>query len=47
MASFCRVSEVNGETERLPVGAAVEIQANHLEHHVKQIRAIRSEVGGV
>ena len=37
----------NGETERMPVGAVVEIQADHVEHHVKQIRAIRSEVGGV
>jgi uncharacterized damage-inducible protein DinB len=37
----------NGETVRLPVGAVVEMQADHLEHHVKQIRAIRSEVGGV
>ena len=37
----------NGETERLPVGAVVEMQADHVEHHVKQIRAIRSEIGGV
>ena len=37
----------NGEIEQLPVGAAVEIQAGHVEHHVKRIRAIRSEVGGV
>lgn len=37
----------DGEIERLPVGAIVEMQADHLEHHVKQIRAIRSEVGGV
>jgi hypothetical protein len=37
----------NGESERLPVGAVVEIQADHVEHHVKQIRAIRSGVGGV
>lgn len=33
----------NAEIERLPVGAIVEMQADHLEHHVKQIRAIRSE----
>jgi len=37
----------NGETERLPAGAVVEMQADHLEHHVKQIRAIRSAIGGV
>ncbi len=37
----------NGEIERLPVGALVEMQADHVEHHVKQIRTIRSEVGGV
>jgi len=37
----------NGETERVPVGAVVEMQADHVEHHVKQIRAIRSEIGGV
>ena len=37
----------NGETERMPVGAVVEIQAEHVEHHLKQIRAIRSEVSGV
>jgi hypothetical protein len=36
----------DGEIERLPVGAIVEMQADHLEHHVKRIRAIRSEVGG-
>ena len=35
------------EIEWLPVGAIVEMQANHIEHHVKQIRAIRSENGGV
>ncbi len=37
----------NGEIERLPVGAIVEMQADHVEHHVKQIRTIRSEVGAV
>lgn len=35
----------NGETERMPVGAVVGINADHVEHHVKRIRAIRSEVG--
>jgi hypothetical protein len=37
----------NGETERVPVGGVVEMQAHHVEHHVKRIRAIRSEIGGV
>jgi hypothetical protein len=31
----------DGETERLPVGAIVEMQAHHVEHHVEKIRAIR------
>lgn len=37
----------DGEVERLPVGAIVEMQADHLEHHVNQIRAIREEIDGV
>lgn len=37
----------DGNIERVPVGAIVGMQADHVEHHVKQIRAIRSEVGGV
>ena len=37
----------SGETERVPVGAVVEMQADHVEHHVQRIRAIRLEVGGV
>jgi uncharacterized damage-inducible protein DinB len=37
----------DGKIERLPVGTIVEMQTDHVEHHVKQIRAIRSEVGGV
>ena len=36
----------NGEVEPLPVGAAVEIQAEHVEHHVKRILAIRAELAG-
>jgi len=36
----------SGEVESMPVGAVVEINADHLEHHLKQIQAIRSEVGG-
>lgn len=36
----------DGETERVPVGFIVEMQADHVEHHVKQVHRIRSEVGG-
>jgi hypothetical protein len=36
----------NGDTERMPVGAIVEIQAYHVEHHVKRIHAICAESGG-
>ena len=35
------------EIERLPVGAIVEMQADHVEHHVKKIRAILLEIDGV
>jgi hypothetical protein len=34
----------DGTTERLPVGAIIEMQADHVEHHVKRIRAIRGEI---
>ncbi len=37
----------DGETERVPVGGVVEMQANHVVHHVNRIRAIRSEIGSV
>ena len=37
----------NGEIERVPVGAVVELQAEHVVHHVERIRAIRSEIDGV
>lgn len=36
----------NGETERLPVGAVVEMQADHVVHHVNRILAIRRESDG-
>jgi uncharacterized damage-inducible protein DinB len=36
----------DGEIERLTVRAIVRMQADHVEHHVKRIRAIRSEVEG-
>lgn len=38
--------EPNGETERVPVGFAIKMQADHIEHHVKRILAIRDEIGG-
>jgi len=40
------VRMASGETARLTVGAIVEIQANHLHHHVRRILAIRAERGG-
>jgi uncharacterized damage-inducible protein DinB len=36
----------SGETTRLTVGAVVEMQADHLQHHVHRILAIRKERGG-
>jgi uncharacterized damage-inducible protein DinB len=36
-----------GETEQLPVGAIVEMQAHHVTHHLNRILAIREERGGV
>lgn len=36
----------NGEIERLTVGAIVEMQADHVVHHVNRILAIRRERGG-
>lgn len=32
----------NGPTERVTVGRAIQIQAEHAEHHIAQINAIRS-----
>jgi hypothetical protein len=36
----------NGEMERWTVGFVVEIQADHVEHHVKRIQSIRREREG-
>jgi len=36
----------SGEIERLPVGFVVEMQADHVEHHVKRILSIRGEREG-
>ena len=46
---WCRSIEFrkrNGQTERIPVGAVVEIQANHVENHVNRILSIRREHDG-
>jgi len=39
------VRKRDGEIVRLSVEAVVEMQADHLEHHVKRITAIRQERG--
>jgi uncharacterized damage-inducible protein DinB len=36
----------SGETTRLTVGAILEMQADHLQHHVRRILAIRTERSG-
>lgn len=47
---WCRsvgLRKPNGEVEQLPVGAVIEMQADHVVHHVNRILAIRGENGGV
>jgi uncharacterized damage-inducible protein DinB len=39
------VRRPDGEILRLTVGEIVEMQADHVEHHVKRILAIRDELG--
>ena len=39
------VRKSDGKTVRLPVGAVVEMQADHVVHHVNRILAIRQERG--
>lgn len=34
----------DGQIKQLPVGAVIEMQADHLEHHVKRILEIRREL---
>jgi uncharacterized damage-inducible protein DinB len=36
----------SGETTQLTVGAIIEMQADHLQHHVRRILAIRTERSG-
>jgi len=38
--------EPNGEIEMVPVGFVVQMQADHVEHHVKRILSIREEREG-
>jgi len=40
------VRKPTGESPRLTVGAVIEMQADHLRHHVDRILAIRKERGG-
>ena len=35
-----------GEIERVPVGFVIQMQADHVVHHIERIRAILQEVGG-
>ena len=37
------IRKPGGETTRWTVGAVVEMQADHLQHHVRRIRALRKE----
>lgn len=41
------VRKSDGNLETISVGAIVEMQADHVEHHVKRIHALRAEMGGV
>jgi hypothetical protein len=46
---WCRtipLRKPNGQTERLSVGAVVEMQADHVAHHLSRILAIRRECSG-
>ena len=36
----------NGEIEIVPVGFVIQMQADHVEHHVKRISEIRKEISG-
>jgi hypothetical protein len=39
-----RFRDSNGIIEVVPVGFVVQMQADHVEHHVKRILAIRKEI---
>lgn len=36
-----------GESEKVPVGFVIQMQADHVFHHLKRIRAILQEGGGI
>jgi hypothetical protein len=36
----------NGEIEIVPVGFIIQMQADHVEHHIKRILEIRKEISG-
>ena len=38
--------EPNGEVQAVPVGFVIKMQADHVDHHVKQILEIRKEISG-
>jgi uncharacterized damage-inducible protein DinB len=40
------VHSPKGEIEKVPVGFVIQMQADHLLHHVERIRAIVRDVGG-
>lgn len=39
-----RYLEPDGKIELIPIGFVIEMQANHVEHHVKRILEIRQEI---
>jgi len=39
-----KFQDSNGEIEVVPVGAVIQMQADHVVHHVKRIAAIRKEI---
>jgi uncharacterized damage-inducible protein DinB len=39
--------DTNGEIEAVPVGFVIQMQADHVVHHVKRILEIRKEIQGV
>lgn len=42
-----RFRKFDGKIEPMPVGAVVQIQADHVVHHVKRISEIREEFSGI
>ena len=37
----------NGEIEEVPIGFVIQMQADHVVHHVKRISEIRKEISGI